>query len=80
MTLFQRVHTPSFIVKLANSWVLMNPGGPLTPDKPGISVVNYERRNTVSSFMNLRVADIQACYQQWSAQGAGFSAVDRSSC
>ena len=23
------------IVKLANSWVLMNPGGPQTPDKPG---------------------------------------------
>ena len=30
------------IVKLANSWVLMNPGGPPTPDKPDISVVNYE--------------------------------------
>ena len=28
------------IVKLANSWVLMNPGGPPTPDKPDISVVN----------------------------------------
>jgi hypothetical protein len=27
------------IVKLANSWVLMNPGGPPTPDKPDISVV-----------------------------------------
>ena len=72
MTLFQRVHTPSFIVKLANSWVLMNPGGPLTPDKPDISVVNYEPGNTVSSFMNLRVADIQACYEQWNSKGAEF--------
>ncbi len=26
------------IVKLANSWILMNPGGPPTPDKPGITV------------------------------------------
>ena len=25
------------IVKLANSWLLMNPGGPPTPDKPDIS-------------------------------------------
>ena len=50
------------IVKLANSWMLMNPGGPPTPDKPDISAVNYEPGNTVSSFMNLRVADIQACY------------------
>ena len=60
------------IVKLANSWVLMNPGGPPTPDKPNISVVNYKSGNTVSSFMNLRVADIQACYEQWSSKGAEF--------
>ena len=60
------------IVKLANSWILMNPGGPPTPDKPDISVVNYEPGNTVSSFLNLRVADIQACYEQWSAKGAEF--------
>ena len=60
------------IVKLANSWVLINPGGPPTPDKPDISVVNYEPGNTVSAFMNDRVADIQACYEQWSAMGAEF--------
>jgi catechol 2,3-dioxygenase-like lactoylglutathione lyase family enzyme len=60
------------IVKLANSWVLMNPGGPATPDKPDILVVNYEPGNTVSSFMNLRVADIQACYEEWSSKGAEF--------
>ena len=60
------------IVKLANSWLLMNPGGPPTPDKPDISVVDYKPGNTVSSFMNLRVADIQACYEQWSAKGAEF--------
>lgn len=60
------------IVKLANSWVLMNPGGPPTPDKPDISVVDYEPGNTVSSFMNLRVADIQARYEEWSSKGAEF--------
>jgi hypothetical protein len=37
------------------------PRRPPAPDKPDISVVNYEPGNTVSSFMNLRVADIQAC-------------------
>ena len=56
------------IVKLANSWVLMNPGGPPTPDKPDTTVVNYEPSNTVSTFMNLRVADIQACYELWSSR------------
>jgi catechol 2,3-dioxygenase-like lactoylglutathione lyase family enzyme len=60
------------IVKLANSWVIMNPGGGPTPDKPDISVVDQEPGNTVSSFMNLRVADIQACYEQWSSKGAEF--------
>src|SRR4051812_38074184 len=49
------------IVKLSNSWIIMNPGGPPTPDKPGISVVNYEPGATTSMFLNLRVADIQAC-------------------
>lgn len=60
------------MVKLANSWLIMNPGGGPTPDKPNISVVEYEAGNTVSSFMNLRVADIQACYDEWSSKGAEF--------
>jgi catechol 2,3-dioxygenase-like lactoylglutathione lyase family enzyme len=60
------------MVRLSNSWVIMNPGGGPTPDKPDISVVDYEPANTVSSFLNLRVADIQKCYEQWSAKGAEF--------
>jgi len=60
------------MVKLANSWVIMNPGGGPTLDKPDISVVDYEPGNTVSSFLNLRVADIQECYERWSARGAEF--------
>jgi catechol 2,3-dioxygenase-like lactoylglutathione lyase family enzyme len=60
------------IIKLANSWIIMNPGGGPTPDKPAISVVPYEPSNEVSSFLNLRVADIQACYRDWKAGGAEF--------
>jgi catechol 2,3-dioxygenase-like lactoylglutathione lyase family enzyme len=60
------------IVKLANSWIIMNPGGGPTPDKPDISVVPYEPSNEVSSFLNLRVADIEACYRDWKAKGAEF--------
>ena len=60
------------IVRLANSWVIMNPGGPPTPDKPEVSLLPNERSNQVSSFLNLRVADIQACYRDWSARGAEF--------
>jgi catechol 2,3-dioxygenase-like lactoylglutathione lyase family enzyme len=60
------------IIKLSNSWLIMNPGGGPTPDKPNISVVNYEPDDTVSSFMNLRVADIQTCYEEWRSKGAEF--------
>jgi len=60
------------IIRLSNSWIIMNPGGPPTPDKPGISVVAYSSNNTTSIFMNLRVADIQACYEEWKAKGAEF--------
>jgi predicted enzyme related to lactoylglutathione lyase len=60
------------MVKLANSWIIMNPGGPPTPDKPDVSVVNYEAGDTTSIFMNLRVADIDDCYRKWSERGAQF--------
>ncbi len=67
------------MVKLANSWIIMNPGGGPTPDKPGISVVNYEPDDTTSIFLNLRVADIDACYREWSERGAEICyASDRS--
>ena len=59
-------------VRLSNSWIIMNPGGPPTPDKPGISVVDYQPGDTTSIFLNLRVADIHACYEQWKSKGAEF--------
>lgn len=60
------------MIKLSNSWLIMNPGGGPTPDKPGIDVVPYDNTDTVSIFMNLRVADVQAVYDEWSAKGAEF--------
>jgi catechol 2,3-dioxygenase-like lactoylglutathione lyase family enzyme len=60
------------MVKLANSWIIMNPGGPGTPDKADVELVPNDAGNQVSSFLNLRVADIEACYRDWSAKGAEF--------
>lgn len=60
------------IVRLANSWLIMNPGGGPTPDKPGVTIVEHEPSDTVSSFLNLRVADIAASYATWQARGAEF--------
>jgi catechol 2,3-dioxygenase-like lactoylglutathione lyase family enzyme len=60
------------MVKLANAWIIMNPGGPPTPDKPDVTLVPNEATDRVSTFLNLRVADIQACYRDWKARGAEF--------
>jgi catechol 2,3-dioxygenase-like lactoylglutathione lyase family enzyme len=60
------------IVRIANSWIIMNPGGGPTPDKPEVTLAPPGDSRTVSSFLNLRVADIQACYAEWSAKGAEF--------
>jgi hypothetical protein len=53
--------------------MLMNPGGPPTPDKPGISVVDHQPGETASISLNLRVADIQACCEDSKAKGAEFA-------
>ncbi|MDL4777747.1 MULTISPECIES: VOC family protein [Thermomonosporaceae] len=60
------------MVKLANSWLIMNPGGGPTPDKPGVTLRTPPDPAATSCFLNLRVADIAACYQEWSAKGAEF--------
>jgi len=59
-------------IKLANSWIILNSGGGPTPDKPEVFLEPPRDLNTVSSFLNLRVADIWACYRQWKAKGATF--------
>jgi catechol 2,3-dioxygenase-like lactoylglutathione lyase family enzyme len=60
------------IVALANSWVTIGaPGGP-TDDKPDVTLEPPPDPDRVSSFMNIRVADIRAMYEQWSARGAEF--------
>ncbi|WP_329392924.1 VOC family protein [Streptomyces lydicus] len=60
------------IVKLANGWIIMNPGGGPTPDKPDIILRPPTDPKTASSFLNIRVADIEECHRQWSAKGAEF--------
>jgi hypothetical protein len=61
------------IVRLSNSWIIMNPGGPPTPDKPEISVVDYQPGNTTSIFLNLRVADIWATTKNGRRRGPSSS-------
>jgi catechol 2,3-dioxygenase-like lactoylglutathione lyase family enzyme len=60
------------IVKLANGWVTINVGGGPTDDKPDVILEPPGDLNRTSAFLNIRVADIQAAYQDWSAKGAVF--------
>ena len=60
------------IVKLANSWIILNNGGGPTPDKPDVTLEPPQDPTRVDSFLNLRVADVQACYETWKAKGAAF--------
>ncbi len=60
------------IVQLANSYVIINVGGGPTDDKPTVTLSPPDDLNHVSSFLNIRVADIAECYNLWSGRGAHF--------
>jgi catechol 2,3-dioxygenase-like lactoylglutathione lyase family enzyme len=66
-----RAGEPSFVA-LANSWIIINAGGGPTDDKPTVTLETPRDPDRVSSFLNIRVADIHAVYEQWSARGAQF--------
>jgi catechol 2,3-dioxygenase-like lactoylglutathione lyase family enzyme len=59
-------------IKLANSWIVLNSGGGPTLHKPDVWLAPPRDLNSMSSFLNLRVADIHACYEDWSEKGAQF--------
>ena len=58
-------------LQLANIWMILNVGGGPTPDKPTVTL-SVPDPNHITSFMNFRVADIQACYELWKSRGAEF--------
>jgi predicted enzyme related to lactoylglutathione lyase len=60
------------IVALANSWIIINVGGGPTDDKPNVILEPPQNPDHVTSFLNIRVADIQTVYQTWSERGAQF--------
>ena len=62
-------NAPGYL-RLANIWMILNVGG-ASPDKPTVSL-SVPDPNHINSFMNFRVADIQACYDLWKSRGAEF--------
>jgi catechol 2,3-dioxygenase-like lactoylglutathione lyase family enzyme len=60
------------ILKIANSWLILNVGGGPTDDKPAVTLTTPADPDRTSAFLNLRVADIAGVYAEWSARGAEF--------
>jgi catechol 2,3-dioxygenase-like lactoylglutathione lyase family enzyme len=60
------------IVQLANSWIIINDGGGPTVDKPDVILETPPDPTRASSFLNVRVADVWAVYEDWRSRGAEF--------
>ena len=60
------------IMKVANTWLILNEGGGPTDDKPAVTLTTPKNTDQVSAFLNVRVADIQRVYKEWSEKGAEF--------
>jgi catechol 2,3-dioxygenase-like lactoylglutathione lyase family enzyme len=60
------------IVALANGWIIINVGGGPTDDKPTVTLEAPPDPSRVSSFLNIRVGNMQETYADWSERGAEF--------
>jgi hypothetical protein len=66
------MHGEPSIVQLANSWIIINAGGGATVDEPKVILEPPQDPTRASSFLNIRVADIQATDDLWRSRGAVF--------
>lgn len=60
------------VVRLGNSWVVINSGGGPTDDKPDVIAAPPQSSHVLTSGLNIRVADIWAIYGEWKAREADF--------
>ena len=60
------------IMRVANSWLILNEGGGPTDDKPDVILETPPDPNRTSAFLNIRVADIGAVYEEWRGKGIEF--------
>lgn len=63
---------PPSILRFHNSWLVLSQEGGPTDDKPDVVAAAPPDAHTLTSALNLRVADIHDVYARWSARGAQF--------
>ena len=59
-------------IQIANMWLIVNVGGGPTPRQTSVTLSVPADPNSVSSFTNIRVANVQASYELWRSRGAEF--------
>jgi lactoylglutathione lyase len=60
------------IIRIANWWLILNVGGGPTGDTAAVTLTTPTAPDRTSAFLNVRVADIQKLYADWTAKGAVF--------
>jgi catechol 2,3-dioxygenase-like lactoylglutathione lyase family enzyme len=63
---------PPAILRFYNSWLVLSTEGGPTDDKPGVIARAPADDHTLTSALNLRVADIYDVYTRWRDRGAEF--------
>ena len=65
------------IMKVANTWLILNEGGGPTDDKPTVTLTTPPDPNRTSAFLNIRVADIAKAYRELEHAGLVTKTVGR---
>ena len=60
------------VLRLANTWLIINTGGGPTDDKPDVIAAPPQSAQVLTGALNIRVADVYACYELWRSRGAQF--------
>lgn len=65
-------HRDPVMLRVANSWLILNTGGGPTDDKPEVIAAPPQSAHVLTSALNIRVADVAAVYRDWQARGGEF--------
>jgi catechol 2,3-dioxygenase-like lactoylglutathione lyase family enzyme len=68
---------PPSILRFYNTWLVLSTEGGPTDDKPDVTAAAPSDANTLSTALNLRVADINAICERWRARRGVSHAAQR---
>jgi lactoylglutathione lyase len=63
---------PMVILRFHNTWLILSTEDGPTDDRPGIAAIAPNDTTTITSALNLRVADVYEFHELWRSRGAEF--------